>query len=164
MHRADYRLFPDLRLICIIYSGDIDGNEIADHLRKVIISTENIQSWNFLIDLRSFIGNIHHSALERLARLTNEKSGKGPLERTLEKRAGRVAVVSYNAGQQFMVNLARVYIRGYDLRYFSDMRQGYAWAAGRDALPADMRSLDWHLGKGLPRRPADPPISPVTDD
>ncbi|MEA1674973.1 hypothetical protein [Nitrospirillum sp. BR 11163] len=147
MHRADYRLFPQLRLICIIYSGDVDGNEIADHIGKIIEDGVVGRTWNCLVDLRSFMGNIHHSSLERMSKLLNEKQEPGALKRSTDEDGSRVAVVSYNAGQKFLVNLARVYMRGYDLRYFSDMRQGFAWASGQDALPLEMRSLDWHLEK-----------------
>ncbi|TWB31844.1 hypothetical protein [Nitrospirillum bahiense] len=147
MHRADYRLFPQLRLICIIYSGDVDGDEIADHIGKIIQGGAVGRTWNCLVDLRSFIGNIHHSSLERMSKLLNEKEESGTLKRSPDNEGNRIAVVSYNAGQKFLVNLARVYMRGYDLRHFSDMRQGFAWASGQDALPPEMKSLDWHLEK-----------------
>ncbi|WP_148293560.1 hypothetical protein [Azospirillum sp. B4] len=145
MHRSDYRLFPELRLICIIYSGDIDGAEIAEHVGKIIHSGKVDHSWNCLVDLRSFVGDIHHSSLELMARLLNKKQDSGSIIQGSDKIGSRVAIVSYNAGLKFMINLARVYMRGYDLRYFADMRQGFSWASGRDFLPPEMRSLDWHL-------------------
>lgn len=145
MHKADYQLFPQLRLICIIYSGDVDGHEIADHISGLIQEGRVGPSWNCVVDLRSFIGNVHHSSLERMSKLLNVKRPPGFITQKLEKDRIRVAIVSYNAGQKFLINLARVYIRDYDLQHFSDMRQGFAWACGQDALPQHMMSLDWHL-------------------
>ncbi|TWB46159.1 hypothetical protein [Nitrospirillum pindoramense] len=145
MHKADYQLFPQLRLICIIYSGDVDGHEIADHISGLIQDGEVDISWNCVVDLRSFIGNVHHSSLERMSKLLNVKRRPGIFTHGLEKDRRKVAIVSYNAGQKFLINLARVYIRDYDLQHFSDMRQGFAWACGQDALPRHMMSLDWHL-------------------
>jgi hypothetical protein len=145
MHRADYRLFPDLRIICIIYSGDIDGDEITEHIAKIMRRGDIDRSWNCVVDLRSFIGDIHHSSLARMATLINGRGFWAPHRGLPDKSGARVSIVSYNAGQRFLVNLARVYIQGYDLRHFTDMRQGFAWASGCDALPPGMASLDWHL-------------------
>ncbi|MDZ5649710.1 hypothetical protein [Nitrospirillum sp. BR 11828] len=156
MHKADYQLFPKLRLICIIYSGDVDGNEIADHISGLIQDGRVDPSWNCLVDLRSFIGNVHHSSLERMSKLLNKKQIPGFYSRKEENNQGRVAIVSYNAGQKFLINLARVYIREYELQHFSDMRQGFAWASGRDALPRHMISLDWHLEMALQDEDSDP--------
>ncbi|WP_044559210.1 hypothetical protein [Azospirillum sp. B4] len=123
--------------------GDVGGETIADYIEEVLAWNLDVATWNSVTDLRLHVGNVTPDAIRRMG---------ATLAAAMRGRAGgRAAVVSHNAGLRFLVNLARLFITGRELRVFSDMAAAYAWASGLEAgaivaeggLPAEMATAGW---------------------
>lgn len=127
-------------MVCVLVVDDVSGETIADYVEEVLAWNADIVTWNSVTDLRLHVGNIGPDAIRRMGHT---------LERALcGRRGGRAAVVSHNTGLRFLLNLARLFIPGHELRAFSDMETAYAWAVGQDAVSDDdpeYRELPSHM-------------------
>ncbi|MEC4591890.1 hypothetical protein VPG91_12905 [Nitrospirillum amazonense] len=115
---------------------DVGGETIADYIEEILVWNMDVATWNSVTDLRLHVGNVSPDAIRRMGAIMGEAM-RG-------RSGGRAAVVSHNAGLRFLLNLARVFIPGHELRAFSDMATAYAWAAGQKVdLPAEMATAGW---------------------
>ncbi|WP_145729431.1 hypothetical protein [Nitrospirillum pindoramense] len=122
---------------------DVTGDIIADYMEEMLAWNADVATWNSVTDLRLHVGDVSPAAIRRMGAVLGE-ARRG-------RAGGRAAVVSHNTGVRFLLNLARLFIGGHDLRAFADMSAAYAWASGMEAgatlaesgLPAEMATAGW---------------------
>lgn len=125
MKHVTHCLVPAHKMVCLAFRDEAEGEEIEDYLVDLTVRGGPLAAWNILLDLRLFLGSLSSLSIERLSRL---------LPPPVAGESGtRLAIISQTSGMRFLVNLARIFFQGHELRLFADMDAGYQWAALGDA-------------------------------
>lgn len=125
MKHVTHCLVPAHKMVCLAFRDEAEGEEIEDYLVGLTGRGGRGAAWNMLLDLRLFLGSLSSISIERLSRML-PPPGAG-------ENGTRLAIISQTSGMRFLVNLARIFFQGHELRLFADMDAGYQWAALGDA-------------------------------